>query len=423
MGFNEAEDKSLRVAIVHYWFVRNGGGERVVEALAEMFPQADLFCLFAEPETMTPRLRSHRLTTSFLQRIPGGRRWYKQLLPLHPLAIEQLDVSKYDLILSSESGSAKGVLPAPDACHICYCHTPMRYLWDLYPLYRRAMQPLAGTAFALTAHYLRMWDLASANRVDHFVANSHNVAARIRRHYRRDATVVYPPVDVSSGYLSERTDEYYLVVSRLIDYKRVDLAIEACNRLNRPLRVVGDGDQYKYLRKLAGPSIKFLGRLDDEAVRENYARCRALLFPGEEDFGIVPVEAQSFGRPVLAYGRGGVLETVQGLMTGDALNVEGATGVFFAEQTVDSLVEAIEFFESVESRFSPSFIRHSVERFDTSRFKSAMTDFIDRSLELRRMSHSPVQIDSKSDEVVVSKVPRMRKAENGDRDEQVIRSR
>src|SRR5580658_6691088 len=242
MGFNEAEDKSLRVAIVHYWFVRNGGGERVVEALAEMFPQADLFCLFAEPETMTPRLRSHRLTTSFLQRIPGGRRWYKQLLPLHPLAVEQLDVSKYDLILSSESGSAKGVLPAPDACHICYCHTPMRYLWDLYPLYRRAMQPLAGTAFALTAHYLRMWDLASANRVDHFVANSHNVAARIRRHYRRDATVVYPPVDVSSGYLSERTDEYYLVVSRLIDYKRVDLAIEACNRLNRPLRVVGDGD-------------------------------------------------------------------------------------------------------------------------------------------------------------------------------------
>lgn len=422
MGFNEAEDKSLRVAIVHYWFVRNGGGERVVEALAEMFPQADLFCLFAEPETMTPRLRSHRLTTSFLQRIPGGRRWYKQLLPLHPLAIEQFDVSKYDLILSSESGSAKGVLPAPDACHICYCHTPMRYLWDLYPLYRRAMRPLAGSAFALTAHYLRMWDLASANRVDHFVANSHNVAARIRRHYRRDATVVYPPVDVSSGYLSERTDEYYLVVSRLIDYKRVDLAIEACNRLNRPLRIVGDGDQYKYLRKLAGPSIQFLGRLDDEAVRESYAQCRALLFPGEEDFGIVPVEAQSFGRPVLAYGRGGVLETVQGL-AGDPLNVESATGVFFAEQTADSLVEALEFFESVESRFSPSFIRHSVERFDASHFKSAMTDFIDRSLELRQMSRSPVQIDSKSDEVVVSKVPRMRKAENGDRDEQVIRSR
>jgi glycosyltransferase involved in cell wall biosynthesis len=392
----------LRVAIVHYWFVGNGGGERVVEALAGMFPQADLFCLFAEPATMTPRLRSHRLTTSFLQRMPGSRRWYKQLLPLHPLAIEQLDVSQYDLILSSESGPAKGVLPSPGACHICYCHTPMRYLWDLYPLYRRALRPLAGKAFALTAHYLRMWDLASASRVDHFVANSHNVASRIRRHYRRDATVIYPPVDVSSGYLSERVDDYYLVVSRLIDYKRVDLAIEACNRLNRPLRVIGDGDQYKYLRKLAGPSIKFLGRLDDEAVRENYARCRALLFPGEEDFGIVPVEAQSFGRPVLAYGRGGVLETVRGLMTGDRSSVEGAGGVFFPEQTADSLIAALEFFESVESRFSPSFIRHNVEQFDVCRFKSEMSDFINQSLGHRRASLSPMQMSSKSDEVAVS---------------------
>jgi glycosyltransferase involved in cell wall biosynthesis len=402
MAFPETEDGSLRVAIVHYWFVGNGGGERVVEALAGMFPQADLFCLFAEPATMTPRLRSHRLTTSFLQRMPGSRRWYKQLLPLHPLAIEQLDVSQYDLILSSESGPAKGVLPSPGACHICYCHTPMRYLWDLYPLYRRALRPLAGKAFALTAHYLRMWDLASASRVDHFVANSHNVASRIRRHYRRDATVIYPPVDVSSGYLSERVDDYYLVVSRLIDYKRVDLAIEACNRLNRPLRVIGDGDQYKYLRKLAGPSIKFLGRLDDEAVRENYARCRALLFPGEEDFGIVPVEAQSFGRPVLAYGRGGVLETVRGLMTGDRSSVEGAGGVFFPEQTADSLIAALEFFESVESRFSPSFIRHNVDQFDVCRFKSEMSDFINQSLGHRRASLSPMQMSSKSDEVAVS---------------------
>jgi glycosyltransferase involved in cell wall biosynthesis len=402
MAFPEIEDGSLRVAIVHYWFVGNGGGERVVEALAEMFPRADLFCLFAEPATMTPRLRSHRLTTSFLQRIPGGRRWYKQLLPLHPLAIEQLDVSQYDLILSSESGAAKGVLPSPGACHICYCHTPMRYLWDLYPLYHRSLRPLAGKAFALTAHYLRMWDLASASRVDHFVANSHNVASRIRKHYRRDATVIYPPVDVSLGYLSQSVDDYYLVVSRLIDYKRVDLAIEACNRLNRPLRVIGDGDQYKYLRKLAGPSIKFLGHLDDEAVRENYAGCRALLFPGEEDFGIVPVEAQSFGRPVLAYGCGGVLETVRGVTTGDRLNVEHAGGVFFPEQTADSLTAALEFFESVESRFSPSFIRHSVEQFDARRFKSEMSDFINQSLGHRRGSLSPVEISSKSNEVVLS---------------------
>jgi len=401
MVFPESEHGPLRVAIVHYWFVANGGGERVVEALAEMFPQADLYCLFAELATMTPRLRRHRLTTSFLQRIPGGRRWYKQLLPLHPLAIEQFNLSEYDLILSSESGPAKGILPPSDACHICYCHSPMRYLWDQYPLYRRAMRPLAGSVFALTAHYLRMWDLATADRVDYFVANSHNVARRIRKHYRRDAAVIYPPVDVSAGYLSEQTDEYYLIVSRLIDYKRVDLAIEACNRLNRPLWVVGDGDQYKYLRKLAGPSIKFLGRLDDEAVRENYAHCRALLFPGEEDLGIVPVEAQAFGRPVVAYGRGGVLETVRGSMTGDLSNVEASTGIFFGEQTIESVVQALEFFESVESRFSSTFIRDSVERFDVSRFKSEMSEFINQSLE-RRIPRPQLQIPSKSDEVVVS---------------------
>ena len=400
-AFEEGE-RPLRVAIVHYWFVSNGGGERVVEALAELYPQADLFCLIADPATMTPRLRKHRLTTSFLQRIPGGRRWYKQLLPLHPLALEQLDLTNYDLIISSESGPAKGVLSSPDACHVCYCHSPMRYLWDLFPLYRRAMRPLAGIAFALTAHYLRMWDLASAGRVDHFVANSYNVAKRIKKHYRRDASVIYPPVDVSAGYLSERVDDYYLVVSRLIGYKRVDLAIEACNRLNRPLRVVGDGDQYKYLRKLAGPSITFLGRLDDQGVRENYARCRALLFPGDEDLGIVPVEAQSFGRPVVAYGRGGALETVQGLMAGDRSNVEQSTGVFFAEQTSDSLAEALEFFESIETFFSPSFIRHSVERFDASNFKSEMSSFINQNLEHRRSSHSSAQISRKSEEIIVS---------------------
>src|SRR5579872_1297746 len=398
----EDGDRPLRVAIVHYWFVANGGGERVVEALAELYPQADLFCLIADPMTMTPRLQKHRLTTSFLQRIPGGRRWYKQLLPLHPVALEQLDLSNYDLIISSESGPAKGVLSSPDACHICYCHSPMRYLWDLHPLYRRAMRPLAGLALALTAHYLRMWDLASAGRVDHFVANSYNVAKRIKKHYRRDATVIYPPVDVSAGHLSERVDDYYLVVSRLIGYKRVDLAIEACNRLNRRLRVVGDGDQYKYLRKLAGPSITFLGRLDDEGVRENYAHCRALLFPGDEDFGIVPVEAQSFGRPVVAYGRGGALETVQGLMAGDRSNVERATGVFFAEQTNDSLVGALEFFESIETFFSPSFIRQSVERFDASNFKSEMSRFINQNLEHWRSSHSSVQISHKSEEIIVS---------------------
>jgi glycosyltransferase involved in cell wall biosynthesis len=386
MALPETEDGSLRVAIVHYWFVGNTGGERVVEALAEMFPQADLFCLVAEPTTMSPTLRKHRLTTSFLQRIPGSRRLYKHLLPLHPLAIEQLDLSGYDLILSSESGPAKGVLSPPDTCHICYCHSPMRYLWDLYPSYRRAMGPVARNVFALTANYLRMWDLASAARVDYFVANSYNVASRIRKHYRREAPVVYPPVNVSAGYVSKDLDDYYLVVSRLIGYKRVDLAIEACNRLKRPLRIIGDGDQYKRLRRLAGPSIEFLGHVSDRAVQENYASCRALLFPGEEDFGIVPVEAQSFGRPVIAYGRGGALETVKGCPIGQPFTPEMSTGVFFFEQTADSVEDAIFRFESVEGRFSASFIRSSVERFGVERFKSEMDQFIEENISTHRKS-------------------------------------
>lgn len=392
----------LKVAIVHYWFVGRGGGERVVESLCEMYPHADLFCLVAEPASMTPDLQKHRLTTSFLQQIPGARRWYRQLLPLYPLAVEQLDLSNYDLVLSSESGPAKGILPPASACHICYCHSPMRYLWDFYPRYRGSMGFLAGRAFALTAHYLRMWDLSSASRVDYFIANSQNVAMRIRKHYRRDAAVVYPPVNVSSGYISTSVDDYYLVVSRLIDYKRVDLAIEACNRLNRPLRVIGDGDQYKYLRRLAGPSIKFLGYLDDEAVRQNYAECRALIFPGEEDFGIVPVEAQSFGRPVLAYGRGGALETVRGLRIGDCSNVADATGVFFAEQRPESLVEALRFFESVESRFSFSFIQRSVERFNATRFKFEMSRFINQALQSQGVPRGSTEEFTNCDEVVNS---------------------
>jgi len=393
----------LRVAIVHYWFVGNGGGERVVEALAEIFPNADLFCLVADPATMTARLREHRLTTSFLQRIPGSRRWYRHLLPLHPLALEQLDLSGYDLILSSESGPAKGVLSSAATCHISYCHSPMRYLWDLYPLYYRRMHTLTRKMFGLTAHYLRLWDVISASRVDYFVANSYNVASRIKKHYRREARVIYPPVTVAAGYASEQIADYYLVVSRLIEYKRVDLAIEACNRLNRPLTIIGDGDQYRRLRNLAGPSVRFLGHLDDQAVQENYAHCRALLFPGEEDFGIVPVEAQSFGRPVIAYGRGGVLETVRGLTpVGTTIEVENATGIFFAAQTANDLVEAIRLFESIESRFSPRFIRQSVERFDVSRFKSEMSEFICQSLESHRISWSPEPANSKIDGVVFS---------------------
>jgi glycosyltransferase involved in cell wall biosynthesis len=372
----------LRVALVHYWLVNRRGGERVVEALAELFPQADIFTLVMDRAALTPPLRSHKLTASFLQRLPGATRYYRRLLPLFPLALEQFRLDDYDLVVSSESGPAKGVITQAHTCHICYCHSPMRYLWDMFHQYResRSIGPLSRALFSLSAHYVRMWDLAAASGVDYFVANSANVASRIRKHYRREAKVINPPVYVCDGRISDAVDDYYLVVSQLVDYKRVDLAIQACNRMCRPLRIVGDGEEYKRLRRLAGPTVKFLGYLPDTAVRANYARCRALLFPGEEDFGMVPVEAHSFGRPVVAYGRGGALETVDGFFASVPPRPEVATGIFFGQQSVDSLVEAMRVFESVETRFSPTFIRAHVQRFDVSRFKREMYEFIENKL-------------------------------------------
>jgi glycosyltransferase involved in cell wall biosynthesis len=372
----------LRVAIVHYWYVRRRGGERVVEALAEMFPQADLFALVVDWDGLPAPLRSRRVTTSFLQKLPGSKRYYRKLLPLFPLAVEQLPIENYDLVISSESGPAKGVVTSAETCHICYCHSPMRYLWDLYHAYRRSrgLGWFSRAVFTLSAHYVRLWDFSTAARVDYFVANSENVAARIHKHYRRQATVIHPPVEVCAGRIGDAASDYYLVVSPLVDYKRVDLAIAACARLGRPLRIIGDGEESRRLARQAGRDVKFLGYVPDDVVRENYAHCRALLFPGEEDFGLVPVEAHAFGRPVIAYGRGGVLETVAGFFAGETPAPESSTGVFFDEQSAESLVEAMRVFESVESRFVPSLIRSHAERFDAVHFKSQMAAFIQEKL-------------------------------------------
>ncbi len=370
---------NARIAIVHYWFVSRRGGERVVEAMAAMFPQAHLFSLVADQSAIPDSLRGRSLQTSFLQKIPGSTRWHRRLLPLYPLALEQFDLSGYDLVLSSESGPAKGVLTSSGTCHICYCHSPMRYLWDFYHRYRNAagMGFCAKPLFSLTSHYLRMWDSASANRVDYFVANSQNVASRIRKHYRRNSNVIYPPVNVRAGYLAEKTEDYYLLVSQLVDYKRADLAITACTRLGRRLHVVGAGEEYARLRKLAGTTVHFCGALSDKDLGEQYAHCRALLFPGEEDFGIVPVEALSFGRPVIAFGRGGVCESVNGFYPDSAYFPEHSTGVFFREQSVDSLIEAICAFEGSEHAFRPFFIKQQAERFAPSVFQERFADFLE----------------------------------------------
>ncbi len=370
----------LRVAISHYWFKGDGGGERVVEALAEIFPQADFFTLVGSAEEAPPALRGRRVTTSFVEHLPGSKRWYRNFLPLYPLALEQFDFSSYDLVISSESGPAKGIITSPQTCHICYCHSPMRYIWDLYHESRKSMNPVTRAVFSATAHYMRLWDFSTAARVDYFVANSRYIAARIRKCYRRESTVIHPPANVSAGYISEKIGEYYLVVSRLVPYKRVDLAIEACNRLHRPLRIVGTGPEYKRLRKMAGPTVEFLGRLDEGSLRESYANCRALLFPGEEDFGLVPVEAQSHGRPVIAYGRGGVLETVTGEVA-NGRDAAASTGVFFHQPSTESLCDAIDQFERVEGQFRPDFIRASVDRFGLERFKAEFAAFTVEKME------------------------------------------
>lgn len=365
----------LRVAIIHYWFVGRAGGEKVVEALAAIFPQADLFCLVADPATLSPQLRLHKLHTSFLQKMPGARKFYRHLLLLQPIALEQFDLSSYDLVISSESGPAKGVITSPQACHICYCHSPMRYIWDMYPQYVSVMNPIVRGVFSLVAHYLRQWDLASANRVDYFVANSNFVASRIRKFYRRDSTVIHPPVDLSAMPSETIHGDHYLTVGRLVDYKRTDLAIAACNQLSRKLRIVGDGPQYKSLRRIAGPTITFLGNLSDHDLHQEFARCRALLFPGEEDFGMVPVEAQSFGKPVIAYGRGGALETIRGLDSGEPAT-EAPTGVFFALQSAETLTTAILEFESNASRFDAQLIREHAQQFSVELFQRRMKEFV-----------------------------------------------
>lgn len=365
----------LRVAIVHYWFVGRAGGEKVVESLAEVFPQADLFALVANRDVLAPVLKGKNLQTSFLQQVPGARKFHRHFLFLQALALEQFDLSAYDLVISSESGPAKGVITSSKTCHICYCHSPMRYIWDMYPTYRRGMNSVVGTIFSFAAHYMRVWDCMSAKRVDYFVANSQFIASRIRKCYGCDSTVIHPPVESALQHTRTTPGDYYLCAGRLVDYKRFDLAVHACNELRRPLKVIGEGPQYKKLREIAGPTVELLGRVGDNELHEQLAGCRALLFPGEEDFGIVPVEAQSFGRPVIAFGSGGVLETVRGFFPGESPGND-STGIFFSEQSTPSLIEAIQHFESHEAVFSPHAIREHSLQFDSEVFRNRIREFV-----------------------------------------------
>lgn len=375
----------MRVAIVHHWYVSRGGGERVAEALAALYPQADLFALVAVPGQVPSSLAGRRITTSFLDKLPLARSLYRHMLPAYPLAVEQLDLRGYDLVLSSDSGPMKGVIVSPDTVHVCYCHSPMRYLWDQYHAYSNSMGIFQRTAFAASAHYVRNWDQAAAQRVTRFAANSRNVAARIRQYYGRESAVVYPPVDTCAGYLSNSHDEAYLTVSRLVSYKRVDLLIEACNRLGRRLRIIGVGPEEARLRSMAGRSIEFLGEVDEEALWHEYSRCRAFLYAAEEDFGMALVEAQTCGRPVVTFGRGGALENVVNL--DNAAHRMSCTGLFYYEQSASSAAEAIRRFERDERRFQPSVISKHASRFSGEAFRRGIQILIDEALHAPEVTH------------------------------------
>jgi len=355
--------KELKVALVHYWLVGMRGGEKVLEVFAEMFPQADIYTLVVDESKISKTLKAHKITPSFLQKI-GGVKHYKKMLPLMPHALESFDLTGYDLVISSEAGPAKGVITGPNSVHICYCHSPMRYLWDLYPQYYRDGGKLTRAMMSIFSPGLRTWDVTTSARVDHFIANSSYVAKRIRKFYRREATVIHPPVDLSRFKPADQVGDYYLCAGQVTPYKRIDIAIDAFNENGKPLLIIGSGVP-EAMRAAAKPNIKFLGSVDDATMSKHFAECKALLYPGVEDFGIVPLEVMASGRPVIAYADGGALETV----------VEGLSGLFFENQTAASLQDAISRFEASESAFSVSEIAAHAARFSLEKFKAQLGVF------------------------------------------------
>jgi glycosyltransferase involved in cell wall biosynthesis len=356
----------MRVAIVHYWFASMRGGEKVVENLVDIFPNCEIFTHFLDPSRISEKIRSRPVRTTFISNLPLASRYFRGYLPLMPLALESLDLRDFDVVISSESGPAKGVITSPHTMHVCYCHSPMRYLWNMYHDYRESAGRLTATCMGPVFHYLRAWDFASAARVDHFVANSTAVARRIAKYYRRGADVIHPPVDVDRFVISPSIDDYFLCLGQLVPYKRIDLAVRAFNELRKPLLIVGEGTEFSRLSRLAGPTVKLLGPQPDDVVRDCISRCRALVFPGEEDFGIVPVEAMASGRPVIAFGRGGALDTV----------IDQVTGILFNEQSMPALIDAVRQFESVSETFTAEAIARHAQQFRSEIFRDAIGRYV-----------------------------------------------
>ncbi|MEE2710536.1 MAG: glycosyltransferase [Gemmatimonadota bacterium] len=355
----------MKLAIVHDYLNQYGGAERIIEIFHEMYPDAPIYTSVYDPSKLPPVFQDMDIRPSFLQRIPFISRTLPYYISLMPLAFEQFDLQEYDVVLSSTTSFAKGVITSPNCMHVCYCNTPMRFAWRYHDYMReRNVGTLRRMMLALVLHPIRSWDAVSANYVDYFIANSYNIARRISKFYRRDSYVIHCPVDCSRYSISPEVDDNYLIVSRLREYKRIDRAIKAFNELKLPLVIIGEGSDRDRLEQMAGENITFLGRVDEDTLQKYYAHCRALIFPGEEDFGLTPVEAMASGRPVIAFGSGGALETVK----------DNVTGCFFYDPTPSSLAAAVRSFDT--EQVDPDTIRAHSLQFDVTNFRQKIEDYI-----------------------------------------------
>lgn len=375
----------MKVAIVHDWLTLKGGAELCLEEFLKLYPGADLFCIVDFlPEKERGFLKGHRITTSFIQKLPKAAKHYRSYLPLMPIAIEQLDVTSYDLVLSSSAAIAKGVITGPDQIHIAYTHSPIRYGWDLQHQYLAESGIAKGIKSSVARamlHYIRLWDTRTANSVDRFIANSHFIARRIRKVYGRKSTVIYPPVNIDRFTPGNEKGDFYVTISRMVPYKRIPMIVEAFTAMpDKRLVVIGDGPEMAAVRAAAGPNVTILGKQPDDVVVSHMQRAKAFVFAAEEDFGIAPVEAQACGTPVVAYGKGGALETIRGN------DSDGQTGVFFDTQSVPAIIEAIAHLERRAHAINPAACRANAERFATKRFAAEIVAFVERTMAEHRVA-------------------------------------